>query len=171
MSSSKFQKKAHAHITKGAIKDAVSKAAKGEPAPLEKIVDRVLDGDPWDGKKRLDTPIKSLRVYFTEAEIAERRIELEKRLSQTPHLRDQMNAAKDAAKAAKEALGAHVNAAEGFSAITKQGYQFQDVECIEVVEKRAGGHVLAVTYRTDTGEEVTKREATKDELQESIVGV
>ena len=122
--------------------------------------------DPWDGKKRLAAEPKSLRVPFTEDEIRERRIELEKRLAQTPLLRDQMNAAKDAAKAAKDALSAHVAGSEGFSAITKQGWQYQEVECITVL---AGS--TAVTYRTDTGEEISRREATSTDLQDTLPGV
>ena len=157
--SAPFQKKAHATIA-------------GPAAPVEAPAPPAEDKPaPWEGKKRLDASPKSLRVPFSEDEIAERRVELEKRLSQTPHLRDQMNAAKDAAKAAKDRLSAHTADAEGYSAITKQGWQYQDVECIEVVEKRPGGHILAVTYRTDTREEVSKREATKDELQEHIGGL
>lgn len=124
--------------------------------------------DPWDGKKRLSAESKSLRVPLEPHEIVERRVELEKRLAQTPHLRDQYNAAKDAAKTAKDRLSAHVADAEGYSAVTKQGWEYRDVPCIEVIEKRPGGHALAVTYRTDTGEEVSKREATKSELQESL---
>lgn len=126
--------------------------------------------DPWDGKKRLDAPTKSLRVAFTEIEIVERRIELEKRLAQTPHLRDQVSAASDALKAAKAKLTSHVADSESFSAITKQGWQYQDVECIEVLELRPGGHQLAVTYRTDTGEEVSKRDATTADVQDTIPG-
>jgi hypothetical protein len=67
-------------------------------------------------------------------------------------------------------LTSHVADSESFSAITKQGWQYQDVECIEVLESRPGGHQLAVTYRTDTGEEVSKREATTADVQDTIPG-
>mgnify|MGYP003405996191 CR=1 FL=1 len=122
--------------------------------------------DPWDGKKRLAAEPKSLRVPFTEDEIRERRVELEKRIAQTPLLRDQCNAARDAAKVAKDALSAHISQSEGFSAITKQGWQYQDVDCVTVLSG-----AFAVTYRTDTGEEISRREATAADVQDSIPGV
>jgi len=115
--------------------------------------------DPWDGKKRLSAEPKSLRVPFTEDDIRDRRIELEKRIGQTPHLRN-------AAKAAKDALSAHIAGTEGYSAITKQGWQYQDVDCVTVL---AGSH--AVTYRTDTGEEISRQEATSSDLQDTLPGV
>jgi hypothetical protein len=156
----------HADDLDKAIKDGIFK-----PENIKATIARAQGIDPWDGKKRLDAAPKSLRVPFTEDEIRERRIDLEKRLAQTPHLRDQVSAASDALKAAKAKLTSHVADSEGFSAITKQGWEYRDVECITVLEQRPGGHQLAVVYRTDTGEEVSKREATKDEIQDSIPGV
>ena len=135
----------------------------------------ILDGsrpeiDPWDGKQRLNADPKQLRCPFTEDDIAERRAELEKRIGQTPALRDQLHAAADAHKAAKDALAAHLAANEGYSAITKQGWEYREIETIEVQEKRGAEHV-GVRYRVDTGEQVGGyRPLTKDELQESIPG-
>ena len=167
--STKFQKDAHSTI-KGFAEKLESIGAKIEPATPTDLPP--LPDAPWDGKKRLGAPTKSLRVNLTPEELVERRLELEKRLAQTPYLRDQLNATKDAAKAAKDRLSAHTADAEGYSAITKQGFEFREIECIEVIEKRAGGHILVVTYRTDTLEEVGPgREATSAELQENIGGV
>lgn len=166
-----FQKKAHEKLTGKAPEVSAEefKKALEQGAFTPENVAKVVSGgglDPWDGKKRLAAEPKSLRVPFTEDEIRERRIELEKRLAQTPLLRDQMNAAKDAAKAAKDALSAHVAGSEGYSAITKQGWQYQEVECITVLSGS-----FAVTYRTDTGEEISRREATSTDLQDTLPGV
>lgn len=155
---------------KGAIKDAMTAAAHGDPAALDNMTARVLHGDPWDGKRRLNADPKSLRCSFTEEDIAERRAELEKRIGQTPALRDQLHAAADAHKAAKDALAAHLSSNEGYSQITKQGWEYREIETIEVQEKRGAEHV-GVRYRVDTGEQVgAYRQLTKDELQESIPG-
>ena len=57
-----------------------------------------------------------------------------------------------------------------FPAITKQGWEYREIETIEVQEKRGAEHV-GVRYRVDTGEQVGGyRPLTKDELQESIPG-
>ena len=84
--------------------------------------------------------------------------------------RDQLHAAADAHKAAKDALAAHLAQNEGYSAITKQGWEYREIETIEVQEKR-GAEQVGVRYRVDTGEQVgAYRQLTKDELQESIPG-
>lgn len=166
-----FQKKAHEKLTGKAPEVSAEefKKALEQGAFTPENVAKVVSGeglDPWEGKKRLDAGPKALRVPFTEDDIRDRRIELEKRIGQTPHLRNQHNTAKDAAKAAKDALSAHIAGTEGYSAITKQGWQYQDVDCVTVL---AGSH--AVTYRTDTGEEISRQEATSSDLQDTLPGV
>ncbi len=145
-----------------------------EAKPIEApYQDEQRTGDyaaPWDGKRRLNADPKSLRCAFTEEDIAERRAELEKRIGQTPALRDQLHAAADAHKAAKDALAAHLSSNEGYSQITKQGWEYREIETIEVQEKRGAEHV-GVRYRVDTHEQVgAYRQLTKDELLESIPG-
>jgi hypothetical protein len=166
-----FQKKSHDKLTGKAPKinaDEFKKALEQGAFTPEQVA-KMANGeklDPWDGKKRLDAGPKALRVPFTEDDIQERRIELEKRIAQTALLRAQHNTAKNAAKAAKDALSVHIAGTEGYSAITKQGWEYKDVDCVTVL---SGAH--AVAYRTDTGEEISRREATSADLQDSIPGV
>ena len=156
---------------KSVIKDAMTKAATtGDFADINKITDRVLHGDPWDGKKRLDAGERVLRCVLTQDEIEARKSELLDMHAQTPALRTAVSDAKKVLKDTNNELAAHEAKIETHAEATKRGWINRPVECITVLETRRG-MPLRVCYRTDTGEEaIPAKEASLDDVQESVPG-
>ena len=164
INASDFEK---AHKAGAFSPDNIRRAVAGEPLVLK---GSRPEGDPWDGKKRLDAGERMLRCVLTTDEIEARKSELLDMHAQTPALRTAVSDAKKVLKDTNNELAAHEAKIETHAEATKRGWINRPVECITVLETRRG-MPLRVCYRTDTGEEaIPAKEASLDDVQESVPG-